>query len=67
MFRVHWVIFDLISDAFWFLMFIEEEVILLGLPTIDDILFQLFLIHLHLLILKVVILLMSLVILQDLF
>ena len=38
MLRVHWVILDLISNAFGFLMLIKQEIILLGLSTIDDIL-----------------------------
>lgn len=66
MLGVHRVVLDVIGNAFGFLMLIKQEVVLFGLSTIDDILFQLLLVHLHLLILKVVILLMALVVLQDL-
>ena len=65
MLRVHRIILDLVSNSSGFLVLIKQKIILLRLSTIDDILLQLFLIHLHLLILKIVILLMSLVILQD--
>lgn len=38
MLRVHRVILDLIGDAFGFLVLVKQEIILLGLATIDDIL-----------------------------
>lgn len=38
MLRVHRVVLDLIGDAFGFLVLVKQEIILLGLATIDDIL-----------------------------
>ncbi len=60
------VVFDMVVDLGWLLVFIVKKVLAFGLASVNHVVFQLLLVHVHLLVLKVVVLLLVLVVLKNL-